>query len=101
MLVIIWKAAIMFYDFYDSGRSEATMATDGDTRLAATPSRWLARAILVNIHTFQLRTGFCGSVCSSVSRLSLHHSSRKALKEILRWKEKENHWRKEKNTKKN
>lgn len=57
----------MSYDFNDSERSEAMTATDGDTRLAAAPSKWLARAILVNIHTFQLRTGFCGSVCSSVS----------------------------------
>jgi len=40
----------MFYDFYDNERSEATTATDGDTRLAAAPSRWLACAILVNIH---------------------------------------------------
>lgn len=56
----------MCYDFNDSERSDAMPATDGDTRLAAAPSRWLACAILVNIHKFHMRTGFRGSVCFSV-----------------------------------
>lgn len=70
MLATFWKVAIMCYDFNDSERSEATTAADGDTRLAAAPSRWLAGAILVNIHTFHLRTGFCDFVCSSVFYLT-------------------------------
>jgi hypothetical protein len=83
MLAAIWRAAIMFYDFYDSERSEATTATDGDTRLAAAPSRWLACAILVNIHFIWGLDFVVLFALASPALLSLHLSTSEASRQIL------------------
>lgn len=83
----------MFYDFNDSERSEAMTATDGDTRLAAAPSRWLACAILVNINFIWGLVFVVLFALASPALLSVHLSTSKASKRISRWE-----WRKTKST---